>query len=221
MNKRSVEQLLEEINDFSRKKNLSKREMAQKLGIPFETFRKWFQKGKSKNNPSPTYIEKMVKFLQSWEKTDKYWTDLWIKILEWWKTQHHYSTIRDLADEIGWDVWNLSNYFQKKEIPPKLVIEKIAKTVGFEVPTIHFILHEAQRRTEKIKYLLLLLEDELRWFRDSSKESREIFRGTLDSGDIGYISSLLSMLSDEEKFRRWVTLTTNRFNFFRKNGGQK
>ena len=106
-------------------------------------------------------------------------------------------------------------------MPPKLVVEKIAKTVGFEIPALDLILQEAQRRTEKVRHLLLFLEEELRWFRDSSKEGRDIFRGELDFGDIGYISSLLTMLDDEEKFKRWLTLTTNRFNFFKKKGGQK
>jgi len=221
MNKKSVEKLLIKIDDFSRTRNLPKREMAQKLNIPYETFRKWFQKGKSRKNPSQKYIEKMEKFLESRKETDTYWRELWMKILEWWKTQHRYSTIRDLADDIGWDVQNLTNCLQNKEMPPKLVIEKIAKSVGFEIPALDFILQEAQRKTEKIKYLLLLLEDELRWFRDSSKESRKILREALDLGDIGYISSLLTMLGDEDKFRRWITLTTNRFNFFKNKGGQK
>lgn len=221
MNNKPVGQLLMEVDDFSRARNLSKRKMAQRLSIPYETFRKWFQKGKRRSNPSPTYIEKMQRFLQSQKETDTYWKELWMKILEWWKTQHRYSTIRDLADEIGWDVQNLANHLQNKEMPPKLVIEKIAKTVGFEIPALDFILQEAQRRTEKIKYLLLLLEDELRWLRDSSEESRKIFREALDLSDVGYISSLLTMLGDEDKFRRWLTLTTNRFNFFKKKGEQR
>jgi hypothetical protein len=105
-------------------------------------------------------------------------------------------------------------------MPPKLVVEKIAKTIGFEVPNLDFLIQEAQRKTEKIKYLLLFLEEELRWFRDGSKEARDIFREKLDLGDIGYVSSLLTMLGDEDKFKRWLTLTTNRFNFFKKKGGR-
>lgn len=65
MNKKPVEQLLMEIDNFSRKSNLSKREMAQKLSINYEIFRKWFQRGKGRKNPSPIYIEKMEKFLES------------------------------------------------------------------------------------------------------------------------------------------------------------
>jgi len=62
---------------------------------------------------------------------------------------------------------------------------------------------------------------EEKWFRDGSKEARDILREELDLSDIGYISSLLTMLGDEDKFKRWLTLTTNRFNFFKKKGGQK
>ena len=221
MSKKSIGQLLMEIDKFSRTRNLSKREIAQKLNIPYNTFRNWFVKGKSRRNPSSIYIEKMEKFLDSQKKTDTHGKDLWAKILEWWKTQHRYSTIRDLAEDIGWNVQNLINHFQNKEMPPKLVIEKIAETVGLEIPVLDLILQEAQRKTEKVKLLLLFLEEELRWFRDGSKEARDIFREVLDPGDIGYISSLLTMLGDEDKFRRWLTLTTNRFDFFKKKGGQK
>ncbi len=221
MNKKSVEQLLMEVDDFSRTRSLTRREMAQKLSIPYETFRKWFQKGKGRKNPSPTYIEKMEKFLESRKETDAYWKNLWTKILEWWETQHRYSAIRELAEDIGWDVQNLTNHLQNKEIPPKFVIEKIVKTVGFEIPVLNLILQEAQRKTNKVKYLLLFLEEEIRWFRDGSKEARDILREELDLSDIGYISSLLTMIGDEDKFKRWLTLTTNRFNFFKKKGGQK
>jgi len=221
MNKKSVEQLLIEIDGFSRARKLSKRGMSQKLNIPYSTFKKWFQKGKVKRKPSPAYIEKIEKFLESQKETYTYWKDLWIKILKWWETQHQYSTVRELADEIGWDVQNLNYYIQNKEMPPKLVVEKIAKIISFEIPALDFIIQGAQRKTEKIKYLLLFLEEELRWFRDGSKEARDIFREKLDLGDIGYVSSLLTMLGDEDKFKRWLTLTTNRFNFFKKKVGQK
>jgi len=221
MTKKPTEQLLTEIDDFSRAKNFSKKEMAQKLNIPYSTFKKWFQKGKGKREPSQTYIEKMEKFLESQKETVTYWKELWTKILKWWETQHRYHTVRELADEIGWDVQSLNNCFQSKDMPPRLVIEKIAKIVGFEISALDFIVQEAQRKTEKVKHLLLFLEEELRWFRDSLKETRDIFRKKLDFGDIGYISSLLTMLGDEDKFKRWLTLTTNRFNFFKKKEGQK
>jgi hypothetical protein len=221
MNKESIEQLLNRIEYYFRTRSLSKMEMATKLDIPYSTFKKWFQEGKVKRGPSPIYIDKLEKFLESQEKIEKGWEKLWMKILKWWETQHRYSTVKEFADEIGWDSQNLSWHLETKKKPHILVIDKIARTVGFEVPTLDFLAKETKGKTERIKYLLLLLEDELRWFRDGSKEAREIFRASLDLGDIGYISSLLTMLGDEEQFERWLTLTTHRFNFFRNKGGEK
>lgn len=75
---------------------------------------------------------------------------------------------------------------------------------------------EITRRTEKVKRILLLLEDELRWFRDGDELRRKVFRDCVDPDDAGYLSSLLIMLGDEGKFKRWSALTTNRFNYFKK-----
>jgi hypothetical protein len=74
---------------------------------------------------------------------------------------------------------------------------------------------ESKRRVRKVKYLLLLLEDELRWFRDNNPDAREIFRKELDASDIGYISSLLTMIREEDKFKRWLALTTIQFQSFK------
>ena len=221
MSKKPAGELLAEVNAFSRTRKLSKKEMSQRLNIPYSTFKKWFFKGNTKKNPSPVYIEKLERFIKSEKETAIYWKDLWMKILRWWETQHRYSTVRELADEISWDVQNLDNYLQNEEMPPKPVVEKIAETAGFEIPDLDSMLKEAKRKTEKIEHLLLLLEKELRWFRDGPKEARDIFRKELAPGDVGYISSLISMLGEEDKFKRWLILTTNRFNSFKKRRKQK
>lgn len=221
MNSKSVEQLLMEIDTFSKTKKLSKREIAQKLDIPYNTFKKWFLKGKSKRKPSTIHIERIMEFFESQESGETRWKELWMKILTWWETQHRYLTVKEFADEIGWDALHLNNYLHNEEMPPKLVIEKIARTINLEVPALESILPEAQRKTEKIKHLLLFLEEELRWFRDGPKEVRDILRKELNLNDVGYISSLLTMLGEEDKFRRWLALTTSRFSFFKKKEGHK
>ncbi len=137
-------ELLKRINQFSQTRNLSKSEIAELIGIPSSTFKKWFLEGKNKRTPSPSYVKKLEFFLE---------------------------------------------------------------------------VQEAQRRSGKIRFLLLLLEDELGWFRDGSTQTREVFREALDLSDIGYISSLLTMLGDESKFVRWLTLSTNRFQYFKKRQG--
>ena len=85
-----------------------------------------------------------------------------------------------------------------------------------EIPSAANDTGRAQRSARKVRHLLLLLEDELRAFRDGSGAARDVFRNELDAGDVGYISSLLNMLGDENKFARWLKLTTNQFNYFKR-----
>jgi len=221
MNSRSSEQLIIEIENYSKTQNLSKKEIARRFDIPYNTFKKWFLKGKIKRIPSKIYLDKIQNVFESQRKKEQYWEESWIKILKWWETQHRYSSIREFADDIGWDTQSLFHHIQSKKTPPKIIIEKISKILGLEIPGSDFNLQDTKNRVEKVKFLLILLEDELRWFRDSSEENRNALRQTLDFSDVGYISSLLTMIADESQFIRWITLTTNRYNFFRKKGGTK
>ena len=75
---------------------------------------------------------------------------------------------------------------------------------------------EAEHRAEIIRGLLLALEDQLRWFIDTKHtRGREVFRQSLSQYDVGYVSSLLTMLSEEEKFRRWLQFSTYSFQGFK------
>lgn len=147
----TTEVVLSELDAYAKGLGISRRELANRLEIPYSTIKHWFQQGKSARKPSEANLTKIRAFLESREKLEVY--------------RH---------------------------------------------------IEEARHRTEKIKYLLLLLEDELRWFRDDNPDAREIFRKELDASDIGYISSLLTMLSEEDKFKRWLALTTIRFQSFKR-----
>lgn len=83
-------------------------------------------------------------------------------------------------------------------------------------PGVYEMIVESRQRAQKVEGLLISLEEELRWFRDNDPRAREEFRREIDASDIGYISSLLTMLTDEEKFQRWLALTTTRFQSFKK-----
>ena len=122
----------------------------------------------------------------------------------------HYSTVR------GWWFFTQGKAARK---PSAQHVERIAEFLeSKERPEIYSQRLEARHRANKVRLLLLLLEDELRWFRKSDPVTRDEFRRELDASDIGYISSLLTMLTEEDKFQRWLALTTARFNSFRKRG---
>jgi hypothetical protein len=78
---------------------------------------------------------------------------------------------------------------------------------------------EARQRAEKVKLVLLLLESELRLFRDGNEEVRNVFRQELDVGDVGYVGCLLTALcGTKEQFERWLAFNTYKFNFFKRKG---
>ena len=68
---------------------------------------------------------------------------------------------------------------------------------------------EIRQRVEKVKLALLLLEAELRPFRDGNEEVRNIFRQELDVGDVGSVSCLLTALyGTEDQFKRYRIFST-------------
>lgn len=214
MNKERIDDLLTKIDYYSKDKKLTKQEMAQILDVSYSTYMSWFSLGKNRKTPSSQNIQKIEKLISSSLRKANSCEELWAKILEWWNTQHRFKNVKELSDLIGWNEVSLWNCLQKKEKPPRIVVSKIAETAGLADESSEKNLHEAKKRSQKVKYILLLLEEELAWFRDTSKECRELFRLELNLNDIGYVSSLLNMLGEEESFKRWLALTTNRFNYF-------
>ena len=146
-------QLISQLNQYALEHNISRRHLADELGAPYNTLRKWlvFSRGKEVRKPSQVHLNAIKEFLEAKSK-----------------------------------------------------------------PEVYAKVKEARHRIDKVKYLLLLLEDELRWFRDNEPRARDEFRKELDASDIGYISSLLAMLTEEDKFNRWLALTTTRFQSFKK-----
>lgn len=151
-----VRSVLDVLESFRQKKELSRPEMARELGIPYETFRCWFRKGKKAAKPSEENLSRIQTFL--------------------------------------------------------------AENAQL-IPLPQGVLSEARRKIERLKVLLSIALEELAWFRDNSKEVREIYRREFDQFDTGYLASLLTMLPEEGKFQRWREMTTHQFNYFKKKGG--
>jgi len=179
--------------------------------------KKWFAKT-NQRIPSPENLRKLKNLLNSMESEDRVPKNFWGQVRDWWRTQHRYNSVAAFADEIGWDSSQLRESLEKGIPPPQVVLEKIASLLSIPLGITSLKPELIEGKIERIKNLLLILEEELRWFRDGSQEARQMFRARLDPLDVGYVSSLLVMLGEEEAFKRWLTLTTNRFNSFRKKG---
>ena len=196
---------------------LSRRQLADRLGIPFETFRRWFH-ATSPKSPSSAHLSCVESYLRAAQADSTAWTGIWRAIQTWWKDQHRYSSASDLARDIGWEPDQLERCFGEGAAPPRLVLERLAVELRIATPKSPPSLTEARTRTERLRALLILLAEELAWFRDGPEEVRIVLRSCLDPFDLGYLSSLLAMLCDESKFRRWLAATTNRFLSFQRKG---
>lgn len=74
---------------------------------------------------------------------------------------------------------------------------------------------ETPERVFRLRYLFLLIAQDLDALRNANVQDRDLYRSALDSRDVGYLSSLMSMLCDEKQFQRWQQFTTYRFRQFK------
>jgi hypothetical protein len=218
-NTQETQALLSKLDNLVRERGIGRRGAAAKIGVPYSTLKKWFSRTKQRI-PSPENLSKLKSFLISLQATESDAKQVWSRVVEWWKTQHRYRTVAEFAEEVGWEATNLRDPLEKGIAPPRVVVEKVATLLSIPFGTQAIQLDLAERKIDRIRSLLLLLEEELRWFRDGPLEARRLFRKNLDPMDIGYLSSLLVMLGEEEAFKRWLTLTTNRFNYFKLTGNK-
>lgn len=59
-------------------------------------------------------------------------------------------------------------------------------------------------RARRIKKLLVALANELEFFKQNSDSTRETFRKVVPGEDVGYITTLLRALYNEDQFQRWL-----------------
>ncbi len=59
-------------------------------------------------------------------------------------------------------------------------------------------------RSSRIKKLLVALAEELEFFKQNSESARETFRRIVPGEDVGYITTLLRAIYDEDQFQRWL-----------------
>ena len=199
---------------------LSRRQLADRLAIPFETFRRWFHATSAKL-PSAAHLSRLESYVGATRDQVSGLSTVWGAIRSWWQIQHRYASASELARQIGWEPDHLQRCLTDGLMPPRLVLERLADEACIPTPKCLPRVEEARTRTERLRALLLLLYQELAWFRDGPEEVRTTLRSALDSFDLGYLSSLLVMLSDEGKFKVWLAGTTNRFSSFQPKGRRK
>jgi FtsZ-binding cell division protein ZapB len=66
----------------------------------------------------------------------------------------------------------------------------------------------AEEKARKVMRLLISLSGELEFFKNCSEEERKTFKRIVPGQDVGYVTTLLRALYDEDKFQRWLLFST-------------
>lgn len=66
----------------------------------------------------------------------------------------------------------------------------------------------AEKRARTVMRLLMSLFSELEFFKNCTEDERRVFRKTIPGQDVGYITTLLRALYDEDKFQKWLFFST-------------
>lgn len=68
--------------------------------------------------------------------------------------------------------------------------------------------NNAEARSRTAMRLLMSLSSELEFFKSCTENERKIFKKIVPGQDVGYITTLLRALYDEDKFQRWLLFST-------------
>jgi hypothetical protein len=66
------------------------------------------------------------------------------------------------------------------------------------------LIDDPYERAARVKKLLVGLADELEFFKKKQESARRAFRKVVPGEDVGYITTLLRALYDEDQFQRWL-----------------
>jgi hypothetical protein len=68
--------------------------------------------------------------------------------------------------------------------------------------------NNAEARARIVMRLLMALSSELEFFKNCTENERKIFKKIVPGQDVGYITTLLRALYDEDKFQRWLLFSS-------------
>jgi hypothetical protein len=92
----------------------------------------------------------------------------------------------------------------KSRKPQRKMQRKISQQSPRDRDGIEQLRDDPSERATRIKILLIKLADELEFFKQKPEPVRRIFRKEIPGEDIGYVTTLLRALYDEDQFQRWL-----------------
>jgi len=86
--------------------------------------------------------------------------------------------------------------------------EDVSAKVKIQEPPVARASTIAETKARAVIRLLISLSNELEFFKSCAEDERRIFKKTVPGQDVGYITTLLRALYDEDKFQKWLFFST-------------
>jgi hypothetical protein len=86
--------------------------------------------------------------------------------------------------------------------------EDLSAKVKIHEPPVVRASTTAEEKARAVMRLLISLSNELEFFKNCTEDERRIFKKTVPGQDVGYITTLLRALYDEDKFQKWLFFST-------------
>lgn len=139
-----------------------------------------------------------------------------IELKKWLQSQTRFKTIRELEQPTGIPYSSLKDYFAGKASPPGERRRRLAEVTRIPIlePWMRAPDPAQSRPTSQptasaesvgigVRHLMAALEP----FRKGSAEDRAVLRKTVSARDVGYLTSLLKAMYDEDQFQTWLYFT--------------
>jgi len=140
-------------------------------------------------------------------------------LAEWFANQKQWTTRKQFANSIGIPYSTLKKYFSGVHFPSGKNLQKLYNATNLNCfkqksktqSDQKSINKEAINKSEIVKRLLFILNEELEYFKNGKTEERDLLRNILSGHDVGYITALLDSIFDEERFKNWLIMNTYKF----------
>jgi len=113
-----------------------------------------------------------------------------------------YKTQADVSKVTNINEKSIGDYFTARNKPSQERWSLLRQALFMEGANESFTIKQANEiihSIERFKAILILLKDELEYFKNSTSENRKLLKEQIPGNQIGYIASLLSALYDENQ----------------------
>ncbi len=138
-----------------------------------------------------------------------------VDLKTWLRSQRRFRTVREVAAAAGIPYTSVKDYFNGRSVPQgerRRILGDLTRIPalrghGEEVPNRTEASGSAAARAEAVLQAVRRLLVDLDPFKAGTAEDRAVLRKTVPARDVGYLTTLLKAMYDEDQFQTWLYFT--------------